>query len=74
MMTGRAALTRRASGWQRVWACPDHLEGLTGMREFGRATSKLRGRPEPAVCDTSLGPLGNGTCRAVWSVTTGAEP
>lgn len=20
----------------RVWACPDHLEGLTGLREFGR--------------------------------------
>ena len=23
--------------WWRVWACPDHLEGLTGLREFGRA-------------------------------------
>lgn len=22
--------------WWRVWACPDHLEGLTGLREFGR--------------------------------------
>ena len=21
--------------WWRVWACPDHLEGLTGLREFG---------------------------------------
>jgi hypothetical protein len=20
--------------WWRVWACPDHLEGLTGLREF----------------------------------------
>ena len=22
--------------WWRVWACADHLEGLTGLREFGR--------------------------------------
>jgi hypothetical protein len=22
--------------WWRVWACPDHLVGLTGLREFGR--------------------------------------
>jgi hypothetical protein len=22
--------------WWRVGACPDHLEGLTGLREFGR--------------------------------------
>jgi hypothetical protein len=22
--------------WFMVWACPDHLEGLTGLREFGR--------------------------------------
>ena len=22
--------------WWRVSACPDHLEGLTGLREFGR--------------------------------------
>jgi hypothetical protein len=22
--------------WWQVWACPDHLEGLTGLREFGR--------------------------------------
>ena len=21
--------------WWRVWACPDHLEGLTGIRHFG---------------------------------------
>jgi hypothetical protein len=21
--------------WWRVWACPEHLEGLTGLREFG---------------------------------------
>jgi hypothetical protein len=22
--------------WWRVWSCPDHLEGLTGLREFGK--------------------------------------
>jgi hypothetical protein len=22
--------------WWMVWACPDHLDGLTGLREFGR--------------------------------------
>jgi hypothetical protein len=22
--------------WWQVWACPDHLNGLTGIREFGR--------------------------------------
>ena len=22
--------------WWRVWACPAHLEGLTGLREFGQ--------------------------------------
>jgi hypothetical protein len=22
--------------WWRVWACPDHLDELTGLREFGR--------------------------------------
>ena len=21
--------------WWRVWACADHLEGLTGLRQFG---------------------------------------
>jgi hypothetical protein len=21
--------------WWRVWACPEHLEGLTGLRQFG---------------------------------------
>jgi hypothetical protein len=30
--TCRHALLRDA----RVWACPDHLDGLTGLREFGR--------------------------------------
>ena len=22
--------------WLVVWACPDHLNGVTGLREFGR--------------------------------------
>jgi hypothetical protein len=22
--------------WWRVWSCADHLDGLTGLREFGR--------------------------------------
>ena len=26
----------RGDRWWRVWACRDHLEGLTGLREFGR--------------------------------------
>jgi hypothetical protein len=26
----------RGDRWFRVWSCPDHLEGLTGLREFGR--------------------------------------
>jgi len=26
----------RGDRWFQVWACPDHLEGLTGLREFGR--------------------------------------
>jgi hypothetical protein len=26
----------RGDQWWRVWACPDHLDGLTGLREFGR--------------------------------------
>jgi len=26
----------KGDAWFLVWACPDHLEGLTGLREFGR--------------------------------------
>ena len=26
----------RGDRWWRVWACPDHVDGLTGLREFGR--------------------------------------
>ncbi len=26
----------RGDKWWPVWACPDHLDGLTGLREFGR--------------------------------------
>ena len=33
--TGRWFSPRR-DRWQRVWSCPDHLDGLTGVREFGR--------------------------------------
>jgi hypothetical protein len=25
----------RGDRWFRVWACPDHLDGLTGLRQFG---------------------------------------
>jgi hypothetical protein len=30
----------RGDQWWRVWACPDHLKALTGLREFGT----IRGR------------------------------
>jgi hypothetical protein len=26
----------RGDRWFRVWACSDHLDSLTGLREFGR--------------------------------------
>ena len=26
----------RGDRWFHVWACPDHLDRLTGLREFGR--------------------------------------
>jgi hypothetical protein len=52
----------------RVWACPKHLEGLTGLREFGRRlppgalTAPLHshyiGRPESAVPPESRGRAG----------------
>jgi hypothetical protein len=28
--------------WWRCWSCPDHIEGLTGLREFGRSPSRIR--------------------------------
>jgi len=34
--TGRWHSPRRDGQWWRVWACSDHLEGLTAVREFGR--------------------------------------
>lgn len=34
--TGRWHSPRGDGRWWRVWSCPDHLEGLTGVREFGR--------------------------------------
>ena len=33
--TGRW-FSQRGDRWWRVWACPEHLGGLTGLREFGR--------------------------------------
>ena len=27
--------------WWRVWACPEHIEGLTGLREFGRTSREI---------------------------------
>jgi len=42
------------TGWwfsprgDRVWACPDHLDGLTGLRQFGSGTRKSTAlRPLP---------------------------
>jgi hypothetical protein len=26
--------------WWRVWSCPEHLDGLTGLRESGRTSSR----------------------------------
>ena len=37
----------RGDRWFHVWACPDHLEGLTGLREFGRRRQQRRGHPPP---------------------------
>jgi hypothetical protein len=34
--TGRWHSPRRDGQWWRVWSCPDHLGGLTAVREFGR--------------------------------------
>ena len=34
--TGRWFSPKGGDRWWRVWACPDHIEGLTGLREFGR--------------------------------------
>ncbi len=28
----------RGDRWFRVWACPEHLKGLTGLRQFGGRT------------------------------------
>jgi hypothetical protein len=30
----------RGDRWWRVWSCPDHLDGLTGLREFGRVNRR----------------------------------
>ncbi len=34
-LTGRWFSPRGDSTWWRVWACPGHLDGLTGIRQFG---------------------------------------
>jgi hypothetical protein len=34
--TGRWYSPRDDGTWWRVWSCPEHLAGLTGIREFGR--------------------------------------
>jgi hypothetical protein len=34
--TGRWYSPRDDGTYWRVWSCPDHLDGLTGIREFGR--------------------------------------
>ena len=35
LWTGRW-FSPRGDRWFRVWACSNHLDGLTGLREFGR--------------------------------------
>ena len=30
----------RGDRWFQVWACTDHLDGLTGLREFGRGRQR----------------------------------
>jgi hypothetical protein len=32
----------RGDRWWRVWSCPDHIEGLTGLREFGDSPFRSR--------------------------------
>ena len=32
---GRWYSPRDDGTWWRVWSCPDHLDGLTAVREFG---------------------------------------
>lgn len=32
---GSVVLTERGRHVWRVWACPGHLDGLTGIRQFG---------------------------------------
>ena len=41
--TGRW-FTPKGDRWFRVWACPDHLEGLTGLRQFGGDRSRNQQR------------------------------
>ena len=32
----------RGDRWWRVWSCPDHLDGLTGLREFGGRARSIK--------------------------------
>jgi hypothetical protein len=29
----------RGDRWWRVWTCPNHVEGLTAVRDFGRGSA-----------------------------------
>lgn len=42
--TGRWYSPRDDGTYWRVWSCPHHLEGLTGVREFGRVRQWPRPR------------------------------
>ena len=41
---GAGSRPKGTAGSECVWACPGHLEGLTGLREFG-VRGRLRGVP-----------------------------
>ena len=45
----RAVAVAAGDRWFQVWACPDHLEGLTGLREFGPRTDELLSVPEHRI-------------------------
>ena len=50
---GRAGgFTPKGDRWFRAWACPDHLEGLTGLRQFGVLTPS-RAVVAPVSCSSS---------------------
>ena len=47
--TGRW-FTPGADRWFGVWACPEHLDGLTGLREFGRWGKPVLNLPPLSAC------------------------